>query len=83
VVLTICQFSLLLHELDIAHHADGEPCPICLATGAANGAPGADHAPSANPPTQEAPGLLTAGLPAARTPARLVARSPPVPTLHA
>jgi len=83
VALVICQFSLVLHQLDIEHHADGKPCSICLAS------QGLDHALAAGfvPPTVEAtvesPGALPANFPLSRTPVRLVARSPPVSALHA
>jgi hypothetical protein len=38
VALLICQFSLVLHQTDIEHHADGKECTICLASH------GLDHA---------------------------------------
>jgi hypothetical protein len=83
VALLVSQFSLLEHQMDIAHHADGKECSICLAS------PGLDHALSATflpPPVQpvvEAPGVLAEVVAGSRTPARLVARSPPVSLLHA
>jgi hypothetical protein len=83
VALVICQFSLVLHQVDIEHHDNGKQCTICLA------AQGLDHAlatvfvPPTVQVTVESPGTLPAGLPVSRTPVRLVARSPPVPALHA
>jgi hypothetical protein len=83
VALVICQFSLVLHQLDVEHHADGKQCTICLAS------QGLDHALATGflPPivqaTSESPGVLPTSLPVSRTPVRLVARSPPVPALHA
>jgi hypothetical protein len=81
--LLVGQFSLLLHQLDLEHHAEGKACSICLAS------PGLDHALAAVPlpatvrATAEAPVVLPASFPVARSPVRLVARSPPVSPLHA
>jgi hypothetical protein len=78
VALLVSQFSLLEHQMDIEHHADGKECSICLAS------PGLDHALSASilpSPVQgaiEAPPVVTKHSVASRTPVRLVARSPPV-----
>jgi hypothetical protein len=83
VVLVICQFSLVLHQLDVEHHADGKTCTICLAS------QGLDHALANDflPPTVQAgvesPRPLPASFPVSRTPVRLVARSPPVFALPA
>jgi hypothetical protein len=83
VALVVCQFSLVMHQLDVEHHADGKPCTICLAS------QGLDHALTSafQPPTVQAgvesPGPLPASLPVTRTPVRLVARSPPVVALPA
>lgn len=83
VALVICQFSLVLHQLDVEHHADGKPCSICLAS------QGLDHALTSafQPPILEAsfesPGPMPVGFPISRTPVRLVARSPPVFALPA
>jgi hypothetical protein len=78
VALLVSQFSLLKHQLDFQHHADGKECTICLAS------PGLEHALSATvlpPPGQavfEAPFVATENCVASRTPVRLVARAPPV-----
>jgi hypothetical protein len=83
VALVICQFSLVLHQMDIEHHADGKQCTICLACH------GLDHAlatvflPPTVRATVESPGTLPASFPVFRTLVRLVARSPPVSALHA
>jgi hypothetical protein len=81
--LVICQFGLVLHQMDIEHHANGKECTICLAS------QGLDHALATDflPPTVQAgvesPRPLPASLPVTRTPVRMVARSPPVFALHA
>jgi hypothetical protein len=83
VALLASQFSLLEHQLDIEHHANGKPCSICLAS------PGLDHALAATtlpPPVHanpEVPLVPSKNVAASRTPARQVARSPPVSPLHA
>jgi hypothetical protein len=82
-VLLVCQFSLLEHQLDIEHHANGKVCTICLAS------PGLDHALSITfppPPVRavvEAPVDFAEPLTDSRTPVRLVARSPPLLALPA
>ena len=83
VALVICQFSLVLHELDFDQHAGGNECTICLA------AHGLDHAlPTCFIPpvlgiVSDSSDILPVYTPVSRTPARLVARSPPLFTLHA
>jgi hypothetical protein len=83
VLLLIGQLSLMLHQLDFDHHANGKECTICLA------AQGLDHALPIGfvPPTievvAESPGALPVSFTVSRTPVRLVARSPPIPALHA
>jgi hypothetical protein len=82
-VLVICQFSLVLHQLDIEHHANTKECTICLAS------QGLDHAlafgslPAIDEATIEPPGILPVIFTISRTPVRQVARSPPVSALHA
>jgi hypothetical protein len=83
VALVICQFSLVLHQLDVEHHADGKQCTICLASQGLDHALGADFVPPIVQATSESPVALPTSLPVSRTPVRLVARSPPVPALHA
>ena len=81
--LVICQFILVLHQLDIEHHADARECTICLAS------EGLDHALASisllatDEATTEPPGILPASFIVSRTPVRQVARSPPVSALHA
>jgi hypothetical protein len=82
-VLVVCQFSLVLHQLDIEHHANTKECTICLAS------QGLDHAlafgslPAIDEATIEPPGILPVIFTISRTPVRQVARSPPVSALHA
>lgn len=83
VALLICQFSLVLHQTDIEHHADGKECTICLAFQGLDHALGAGFVPPTVQATVEIPGTLPAKPPLSRTPVRLVARSPPVFALHA
>jgi hypothetical protein len=83
VALLICQFSLVLHQADIEHHADGKECTICLAFHGFDHALGAGFVPPAVQASVEIPGTLPANLLRTRTPVRLVARSPPVSALHA
>jgi hypothetical protein len=83
VVLVICQFSLVLHQLDIEHHADGKQCTICMAFQGLDHALGTGFVPPTVQASVEIPGTLPANLPLSRTPVRLVARSPPVSALHA
>jgi hypothetical protein len=81
--LLICQFSLVLHQTDIEHHADGKECTICLASHGLDHALGTGFVTPTVQATVEIPGTLPANLPLSRTPVRLVARSPPVSSLHA
>jgi hypothetical protein len=83
VALLVCQFGLVLHQMDIEHHANGKECTICLALQSLDHALVIDFVPPTVQATVEVPGVLTASLPVSRTPVRLVARSPPVPALHA
>jgi len=82
-LLVIGQLSLVLHQLDFERHADGKECTICLA------AQGLDHAlptgfvPHTIEAVAESPGTLPVSFTVSRTPVRLVARSPPIPALHA
>jgi len=80
--LVICQFSLVLHQLDIEHHANGKQCTICLAFQGLDHALGAGFIPPTVQTTSESPGILPASSPVSRTPVRPVARSPPVIALH-
>jgi hypothetical protein len=83
VALLASQFSLLHHQLDIQHHANGKECSICLAS------PGLGHALATSflpPPVQvaaETPFLVPQVCAGSNTPVRLVARSPPASPLHA
>ena len=81
--LAICQFSLVLHQMDIEHHADGKKCTICLASQGLGHALATDFLSPIVHATAESPAVLTESLPVIRTLVRLVARSPPVPALHA
>jgi hypothetical protein len=83
VALVICQFGLVLHQLDIEHHADGKQCTICLASQGLDHALGTGFVLPTIEATVESPGALPADVPVSRTPVRLVARSPPVSALHA
>lgn len=81
-VLVTGQLGLLLHQSDIEHHSGGKECSICLA------AHNLDHplTTSFMPPATTAAAVSAAAPPTARTvsrtPARLVARSPPVSPLQ-
>ena len=83
VALLVSQFSLLHHQLDIEHHANGKACTICLAS------PGLDHAlggtflPPLDQAAFEVPAILRPSFCGSRIPVRLVARSPPLSLLHA
>ena len=83
VALLICQFSLVLHQADIEHHADGKECTICLGFHGLDHALGTGFLPPILQATSESPGILPAILALSCTPVRLVARSPPVSALHA
>jgi len=83
VALLICQFSLVLHQTDIEHHADGKECTICLASHGLDHALGTGFVTPTVQATIEIPGTPPANLLLSRTPVRLVARSPPVFALHA
>jgi hypothetical protein len=81
--LVICQFSLVLHQLDIENHADGKECTICLASQVLDHALASGFLPPADTATIESPGILPVSFTVSRTPVRQVARSPPVSALHA
>jgi hypothetical protein len=81
VLLVIGQFALVLHQLDIERHTDGKECSICLAAHNLNQLLPAGFTPPVVAAVAESPGALPASFPVSRTPARLVARSPPVPAL--
>jgi len=83
VALVISRFSLVLHQLDIEHHANGKECSICLAFHGLDHALGAGFTPPAVQATSESPGVSPASFPVSRTPVRLIARYPPVIALHA
>ncbi|MGB7934378.1 MAG: hypothetical protein WCH04_19560 [Gammaproteobacteria bacterium] len=83
VALVICQFGLVLHQMDIEHHANGKECTICLASQSLDHALGAGFVPPTVQASVEIPGALPASLAVSRTPVQLVARSPPVSPLHA
>jgi hypothetical protein len=60
-LLLLAQALLLLHRLDLAHHADGEPCEICLALSAVgHGLPSTlpTLPPAQLPPPPPAPAFL-------------------------
>ena len=82
VALVICQFSLVLHQTDIEHHADGKECTICLASHGLDHALASGSLPATDEATIEPPGILPASFTVSRTPVRQVARSPPVSALH-
>jgi hypothetical protein len=82
-VLVICQFSLVLHQLDIEHHADAKECTICLASQGLDQALAFVCLPPNDAATIESPGILPATFTVSRAPVRQVARSPPISTLHA
>jgi hypothetical protein len=81
-VLVVCQFSLVLHQVDIEHHVNTKDCTICAAS------QGLDHAlafgsqPAIDMATVESPGILPESYIASSTPVRQAARSPPVSALH-
>lgn len=83
VLLVIGQFSLVLHNIDFVHHADGKECSVCLA------AHGLDHLlcagfmPAAVAGSNGARVAWPASFTVSRAPVRLVARSPPIHALHA
>jgi hypothetical protein len=82
VALVICQFSLVLHQMDIEHHADGKKCTICLASQGLDHALATDFLPPIVHASAESPDVLPERVPVIRTLVRLVARSPPVSALH-
>jgi hypothetical protein len=82
-VLLVCQFSLVLHQLDVEHHADAQECKICLASQGLDHALATGFLPPINEAAAEPPGILPASFSVSRTPLRQVARSPPVSALHA
>ena len=81
--LVVCQFSLVLHQLDIEHHADARECTICLASHGLDNALSFGYLPATDEATIEPPGILPASFIISRTPVRQVARSPPISALHA
>ena len=83
VVLVISQFALALHKVDFAHHANGKECAICLAAHALNHLLPAGFTPPVLPGSHVAPVTRPPHFTVRRTPVRLVARSPPIPALHA
>jgi hypothetical protein len=83
VALLVCQFSLVLHQLDVEHHADAKECTICLASQGFDHALASVYLPPTDEATVEPPGTLPAIFTVSRAPVRQVARSPPVSTLHA
>ena len=83
VVLLVCQFSLVLHQLDVEHHADAQECKICLASQSLDHALATGFLSPIDEAATEPPGIRPAGFSASRTPLREVARSPPVSALHA
>jgi hypothetical protein len=82
-VLVICQFSLVLHQMDIEHHANTKECTICLASHGLDHALASGSLPATDEATIEPPGIMPASFIVSRTPVRQVARSPPVSALHA
>jgi hypothetical protein len=82
-LLVVCQFALVLHKVDFAHHANGKECSICLAAHALDHPLPASFIPPVLEAATEAPVTLPASYTACRTLLRRVARSPPVPPLHA
>jgi hypothetical protein len=83
VLLLLGQFGLVLHKMDFAHHADGKECSICLAAHNLDQLLPAGFTPPVIEAAAESPLALTASFTVTRTLVRLVARSPPVSTLHA
>ena len=81
--LVICQFILVLHQLDIEHHANIKECTICLASHGLDHALASGFLPATDEATIEPPGIRPASFTVSRAPTRQVARSPPVSTLHA
>jgi hypothetical protein len=81
--LVICQFSLVLHQMDIEHHANTKECTICLASHGLDHALASGSLPAIDEASNEPPGILPVIFTLSRTPVRQVARSPPVSALHA
>ena len=72
VLLVIGQFSLVLHNIDFVHHADGKDHLLC-----------AGFMPAAVAGSNGARVAWPASFTVSRAPVRLVARSPPIHALHA
>lgn len=83
VMLVISQFALALHKVDFAHHAHGKKCAICLAAHALDHPLPAGFTPPVVPNSHVVPVTRPPRFTVRRTPVRLVARSPPIPALHA
>ncbi|MGB5425921.1 MAG: hypothetical protein WBN95_03960 [Gammaproteobacteria bacterium] len=77
-----CQFSLVLHQQDIEHHATKE-CTICLASQGLDHAFGSGSLPAIDEAIIEPPAILPASFIVSCAPMRQVARSPPLSALHA
>jgi len=82
-LLVISQYFLVLHQLDVEHHANAKQCSICLAShaldhGLVSGAPVLGALAGVEPPAIKPAVFLLS-----RNPVRQVARSPPVSALHA
>jgi len=81
--LVICQFGLVLHQLDVEQHAGDGECSVCLASHALGHGLATDPLTTTVDAAVEPPGVQPAEYSATRTPVRQVARSPPSFTLHA
>jgi hypothetical protein len=78
-----CQFSLVLHQQEIEHHANTKQCPICLASQGLKHAFASGSLPAIDEATIAPPAILPASFIVSCDPMRQVARSPPVSALHA
>jgi hypothetical protein len=83
VVLLVCQFSLVLHQLDVEHHTAAQECKICLASQSLDHALATGFLSPLDEAATEPPGIRPASFNSSRTTLREVARSPPVSALHA
>jgi hypothetical protein len=83
VALVICQFSLVLHQLDYDQHAGDHTCTICVASQFLDHALNTEFLHPTVEAVVESPGFLPVYFPLSRAPARLVARSPPATPLQA
>jgi hypothetical protein len=83
VLLVISQFFLLLHQLDVEHHADAKDCTICLALHALDHGLAAGSLALTVEAAAEPPCILPVVTPEFCSLLRQVARSPPVSALHA